>query len=84
MSGNPTTVTFKMVLGFSRQSGKGDSPPVASASQLETVFKWTTFPSELAMSNELRGLASWLLKSTYFEDMEHWSLHTESQGGLGD
>ena len=35
------------------------------------------------MSKELRGLATWLLKSTYFEDVEKSALHTESEGGLG-
>ena len=83
MDGNPTTLAFNMVVGFRRQSRKEDSPPVAFAPQPETVFKWTTFPSELAMSNELRGLAKWLLKSTYFGDVQNSVLHTGSHGGIG-
>ena len=35
------------------------------------------------MSKEFRGLARWLLKSTYFEDVPNSALHTESQGGIG-
>ena len=56
MNGNPATVAFEMVVGFSSQSRKGDSPPVASSSEPEIVFKYTTFPSELAIS---KGLGAW-------------------------
>ena len=35
------------------------------------------------MSKELRGLARWLLQSTYFEDVQNSALHTESQSGIG-
>ena len=35
------------------------------------------------MSKELRGLAGWLLKSTYFEGVQNSPLHKESQGGIG-
>ena len=35
------------------------------------------------MSKELRGQAKWLLKSTYFEDVQNSALHTGSQGGIG-
>ena len=57
--------------------------PIASASEEENAFKWTTFHSELEMSKELRGVATWLLKSTYCEDVQNSALHTESQGGIG-
>ena len=34
------------------------------------------------MSNDLRGLARWLLKSTYFEDVQNLALHTQSEEGI--
>ena len=34
------------------------------------------------MSKEFQGLAGWLLKSTYFEDVRNWALHAESQRGI--
>ena len=35
------------------------------------------------MSKESRGLARWLLKSTYFEDVQNSALHTDRHGGTG-